>query len=99
MLPPLRMTWVRPEFPDDPNEFQRVGVDGEGSGVEEDVAIRAEAEDVVGLVRAVNESSHGRRSQLSGRRPSAADDQTVRDSENDLGHGLLTVACLPGHSP
>ena len=37
----------------------------------------------------------GSRSWRSGRGPAAADDQTVGDSENDLGHGLLTSSSLP----
>jgi hypothetical protein len=52
-LPPDRMAPMRPEFPDDPNEFQRVRVDREGPGVEEDVAVRAQAEDIVRLVGTV----------------------------------------------
>ena len=53
MLPPHRMATVRLEFPDDPDQLERIRMDGEGPGVKQHVAVRTKAQDVVWLVRAV----------------------------------------------
>lgn len=53
VLPPHRMIPVHPEFPDDPDQLERIRMNGEGSGVEQNVVVRAKAEDVVWLVGAV----------------------------------------------